>query len=156
MTNTRGHRDPKTGRYARRPVPDVDAESEFDPMGTDIPFDDVSGAPSANTIHQPRRGPDADDLAQGGDRFALLYARHPVLVSMDEEARTRYGTQGMLTRDAARLHGLTGTLGYVLGVDDSAGPSSGIRQVTDDGLGVTDVHGDLRPTSRGHGRGRDR
>ena len=154
-TNTHGHRDPRTGRFARRPVPDVDAESRFDPMGDDIPFENVSGAPSANTTERPRYAPEADEQPSGG-QWPLLHPRHPGLISMDEEARTRYGTQGMLTRDAARLHGLTGTLGYVLGLEPPTGPSSDVRQVTGDVLGVTDVHGDLRPTSRGHGRGRDR
>lgn len=129
MTNTRSHRDPQTGRFARRPVPDVDAESKFDPMGDDIPFEDVSDAPSASTIKRPRRGPTADELAQGGSRFPL-HVRHSTLVSMDEEARTRYGAQGALTRDAARLHGLTGALSYVLGVDDATGPSRAVQENT--------------------------
>jgi hypothetical protein len=131
MADNRSHRDSKTGRFARRPVPDVDAESRFDPMGSDIPFEDVSGAPSANTIDRPRYAPDADELAQGGSRFPV-HARHPTLVSMDEEARTQYGTQGMLTRDAARLHGLSGALAYVIGIDGAVGPSKAVLGATDD------------------------
>jgi hypothetical protein len=95
----------------------------------------VSGAASANTIDRPRYAPACDDLAQGG-QWPSLHPRHPVLVSMDEQARTQHGTQGMLTRDAARLTGLTGTLGYVVGIDDSPGPSSGVRDVYDDVPGV--------------------
>ena len=120
------HRDPRTGRYARRPVPDVDATSEFGPMGDDIPFEDVSGAPAASTVERPRHAPAADELAQGGS--PRLHPRHPTLVSMDERAATQYGVQGALTRDAARLHGLTGVIGHALGIDPPAAPSEGVRQ----------------------------
>jgi hypothetical protein len=95
------HRDEMTGRFARRPVRDVDATSEFDPMGDDIPFDNVSGAASLDTIKHPRPAPGADELAQGG-QSSPLRPRGAVLVPGDEEARTRYGTQGALGRDAAR------------------------------------------------------
>jgi hypothetical protein len=80
---------------------------------------------------EPRHAPEADELAQGRSRFPLR-ARHPTLVAADEHAATRYGTQGMLTRDAARLHGYGGALAYVLGVDDSASPSSGFQGTSDD------------------------
>lgn len=151
MTKAGGHRDAKTGRYARRPVPDVDAESRFDPMGDDIPFEDVSGAPSPNTTDQPRPGPYADDLTQGGDRFPPR-PRTPALISASEVAATDYGSvQGGLVRHAARLYGLTGSLAHVLGVDDDTAPSS-----ADDVPGVHDLWDTVRPAGRGHGRGRDR
>ena len=66
MTDTpRGYHRDVRGRFAR-PVPGVNAKSKFGPMGADIPFDDVSGAPSGGTIEHPRHAPDADNLAQGG------------------------------------------------------------------------------------------
>jgi hypothetical protein len=109
-------RDPRTGRFVSTTNAPEASEGKFE-TETGIPIEDVSGAPSANTIDQPRRGPAADELAQGGERFSL-HPRHPVLVAADEQARTRYGAQGALTRDAARLHSIAGPLAYVLGVDD--------------------------------------
>jgi hypothetical protein len=121
MADPRGYRDSKSGRFARRPVPDVDAESWFDLMGDDIPFEDVSGDGVPGAIDQARNAPSADPLAGPGPSYgsSLLRARRPELVSLDEEARTRYGVQGALTRDAARLQGLTGVLGYALGVESA-------------------------------------
>jgi len=130
MTNPRGHRDPKTGRYARRPVPDVDAESRFDPVADSIEdIGNVSGAPSASTIDRPRYAPAANELAQGGE--SRLRPRHPVLIDADEQARTLYGVQGGRLRDAARVSGLAGMAGHVLGLYPPAAPSHGIQEADD-------------------------
>ena len=155
-------------------------------MGDDIPFEDMSGAPSPNTIDRPRGGPSSDKLAQGG-QWPLLRPRHPVLVAADEEARTRYGGQAALLRDAARMSHVGGMAAHVLGIDDAPRPSmtvqdagqvmvhgdhnplspvrsqdippgrqvGRVRDVTDDQATGT-PRGDLPPSSRGLGRGRDR
>ena len=83
MTDRRHSRRDATGRFARRPVEGVDAESRFDPMGDDIPFDDVSGAPSPNTTDRPRHGPEADELACGAYGSSMGW-RKPVLVHPDD------------------------------------------------------------------------
>jgi hypothetical protein len=117
------HRDAKSGRFARRPVSGVDAESAFDPMGDDIPFEDASGSASPNTTERPRYSPAGDTLAGIGPGYGSprLAPRRAVLVAMDQEARTAYGQQGGRLRDAARLSGAPGALGYVLGIDPGPG-----------------------------------
>lgn len=64
--NPRGYqRDKVTGRFARRPVEGVDADSRFGPMADSIEdIDNVSGAPSPNTEMHARYAPAGD--AQGG------------------------------------------------------------------------------------------
>jgi hypothetical protein len=130
-------RDPRTGRWTRVPAEaEYAGDSKFNTVareGIDVGF---QGADPADPAYDavPRHGPEADQLAESGSRFPL-HPRHHALVSLDEEARTRYGTQGMLTRDAARLHGLTGALGYVLGIDDAAGPPRGNQEASDNTAG---------------------
>jgi hypothetical protein len=61
--NSHSHRDKVSGRFARRPVEDIDAESRFDPMADSVEdIDNVAGAPSSSTIEHPRHAPAADDL----------------------------------------------------------------------------------------------
>lgn len=124
-------RDPRTGRFANTANTHESREGKFATY-IDMPVE-FEGADPTDLAYDsvPRHAPEADELAQGG-QWPSLHPRHPVLASMDEQARTRYGVQGMLTRDAARLHGLTGALAYVLGVDDSASPSSGVQEASDD------------------------
>lgn len=66
------HRDSVTGRYARRPVPDVDATSAFDPVGDSAEdIDNVSGANWPGARMYPHHRPRGDDLAQGGQSSPL-------------------------------------------------------------------------------------
>lgn len=120
-------RDPRTGRYVRTANTPESGEGKF-PTYTDMPVEDVSGAPSANTIDRPRYAPD-DELAQGGE--SRLRPRHPVLIDADEQARTLYGVQGGRVRDAARLQGLDGMAGHVLGLYPPAAPSTGTLESND-------------------------
>jgi len=150
------HRDPKSGRYARRPVPDVDAESRFDLMGDDIPFEDVAGQSSANTLNQPRYAPAGDELAQGGEG-SRLRARRPELVSEQDADHTLYGRQGAVLRAAARgsVDRTDDPTSYLVGLPESHGtPANGLRQVGDVPDVPDPVRGDLRPTGRGQGRDR--
>ena len=120
------HRDQRTGRYARRPVPDVDVESRFDPMADAIEdIEDVSGEASPGTVEQPSYAPAADDLAQGGQRSPLR-ARRPEMVSAQDADHTVYGRQGAVTRAAVRFHGIDGMLGHVLGVEPATAPSEDV------------------------------
>lgn len=123
-------RDPCTGRFVSTANTPSATEGKFATY-TDVPVE-FDGADPSDLAYgtEPRYAPTGDGLAQGGDRFPL-HPRHPVLVALDEEARERYGVQGMLVRDAARLHGLSGTLGYVLGIDSTAGPAKSTRDTTD-------------------------
>jgi hypothetical protein len=116
--NLCGYRDRVTGRFARRPVEGVDAESRFDPMGDDIPVDNVSGAPSPSTIEHPRYAPDADELAQGG-QASPLRSRRPEMVHPDDEMHTIYGKQGAVLRTAARDTGPMYPVAYLVGGDDA-------------------------------------
>jgi len=85
----------------------------------------IRGADAAELAYDVTPRPaQADDLAQGGSRFPL-HPRHPALVVADEHARTSYGQQGALLRDAARLHGLTGMIAHVVGLESPAGPAEG-------------------------------
>jgi hypothetical protein len=104
----RVHRDPVSGRFARRPVPDVDAESRFDPMGDSIEdIGNVSGAPSANTIDHPRHAPAADTLAGTGPSYGAsrLRARRPGMVPAEDAAHETSSRQGAVLRAAARGSG---------------------------------------------------
>ena len=145
-------RDPRTGLFVTPANVPESSEGKF-PTYAYLPVG-IQGADLADLAYDtvPRHGPDADDIAPGGTW--PLYSRHPVLVSMDEHARTAYGQQGSLLRDAARLHGLTGMLAHVVGLEPPTGPSSGVRQVTDDGQDPEPVRSDLRLVSRGQGRAR--
>jgi len=72
MAGRHTHRDNLSGQFARRPVPDIDVTSRFDPVADAIEdVRNVSGAPSPSTIEHPRHAPDADDLAQGGQQRPL-------------------------------------------------------------------------------------
>jgi hypothetical protein len=104
MADSRGYRDSRTGRFARRPVPDVDAESRFDPMGGDIPFVDVSGAPSASTTERPRYAPTGDTLAGPRPSYGSspLRGSNPTLVHPADD--------GITTRSCAALCGALGRL----------------------------------------------
>jgi hypothetical protein len=120
------HRDAKTGRFARRPVQDVDAESRFNPMGDDIPFYDASGAASPSTIPRGRYAPSNDDLAQGG-QGSPLRARNPELVHPDDE-----GFHNAVMRTAARISQRPDDpTGYLVGLNWSGTPATGVRQVSD-------------------------
>ena len=160
MTDPRGYRDAKTGRYARRPVPDVDATSEFDPMGDSIEdIGNISGTPSANMTERPRYAPDGDTLAGPGLDYGSspLRSRRPELVHPDDAAHTIYGTQGAVLRTAARSAGHMDPTPYLTGLEPAGGPSSGVQDITDNYVAdAQDVRGDLRPAQRGLGRGRDR
>jgi len=135
MADNRGFRDSKTGRFARRSVPDLDAESKFDPMADSIEdIEDVSGAPSPSTIERPRYVPGAD-LAQG-EQWSPLRARNPVLVHPDDE-----GHHNAIMRTAARNAGPMDSSPFLTGLVGSPGPSRGIG-----GTGV-EVHGDHNPLS---------
>jgi hypothetical protein len=99
------HRDKVSGRFARRPVKDVDAESRFGPVADAIEdITNVSGAPSSSTIEHPRHAPAADDLAQGG-QSSPLRARRAEMVPAGDAAHEIYGTQGAVLRAAARGSG---------------------------------------------------
>jgi hypothetical protein len=102
----RYERDPRTGRFAaRRPVANLDAKSRFDPMGDSIEdIDNISGAPSQNTIDHPRHAPAGDKLAGVGPSYGSspLRARNATLVQGDEAVHTVYGVQGAVLRTAAR------------------------------------------------------
>ena len=130
-------RDKITGKFTRV-IPDVDAESQSGPMGDDIPFDNVAGAPSPNTIDQPRHGPDADLLAQGW--ATRLEPRHPVLVAADEQVATLYGGQGARLRDAARLAGVGGPIGYALGLEPPAARSEPVQRRDGSGARLPSVY----------------
>jgi hypothetical protein len=95
------HRDKVTGRFARRPIPDVDAESRFDPMGDSIEdIENVSADDVRPGMVRPRYAPEADDLAQGG-RIYPLHTRRPELVPPQDRLSTLYGNvQGAWLRDA--------------------------------------------------------
>lgn len=95
---------------------------------TDIPVE-VQGADPDELAYGTEQchAPDADDLAQGGDRFPVR-ARHPELVAADEHARTAYGAQGAILRDAGRRAGLDGMLAHVVGLEPPAGTSTGVQR----------------------------
>lgn len=114
--NQRAYSRDLRGRFVK-PVPEVDAESRFDPMGDSIEdIGNVSGAPSPNTIDRPRYAPDADDLAQGGQQ-RRLEPRTAVLAG-DETAQERYGVQGAAGRAAARMASMPGDfLRFITGAD---------------------------------------
>jgi hypothetical protein len=97
--NPRGYRDRVTGRFARRPVEGVDAESRFDPMGDDIPVDIVSGAPSPSTIDRPRHAPEGDTLA-GPSYPGRLRPRTARLISSQDDGTTEWHA----IPDRATLH----------------------------------------------------
>lgn len=129
------HRDGRTGRFARRPVPGVDAESRFDPMGDSIEdVDNVSGAASPSTIDHARYAPEADDLAQGGSRSPLR-ARNAELVPQEQdEALTRYGNrQGAVSRAAARRSAARwdDPTPWLTGASHGT-PGDGMRQASDE------------------------
>jgi hypothetical protein len=124
----RGYRDKVTGRFARRPVEDIDAESRFDPMGDGIPFSDVSGAPSPSTIERPRHVPGGDTLAGTGPSYesSPLRARNPELVSEEDAAHA----QGAVLRAAARASGPMDPTPYLVGLEAHRTP---VNVVVDDG-----------------------
>jgi len=111
-TPQRYPRDPKTGRFAvRRPVPDVDAESRFGPMGDSIEdIGNVSSAPSPNTIERPRHAP-AGDMLAGPSYPGPLRARNAELVHPDDE-----GHFNAVLRTAARDSGPLDPTPYLTGV----------------------------------------
>lgn len=123
-------RDPCTGRFVSTANVPSATDGRFE-TETEMPVE-FEGADPNDLAYgtEPCYAPTGDELAQGGSRFPP-HPRHPVLVSIDEGTRTRYGAQGALTRDAAPLHGLSGTLGYVLGIDDTAGPATNTRETAD-------------------------
>lgn len=106
--NSHSHRDKVSGRFARRPVEDIDAESRFDPVGDSAEdISNVSGAPSASTIDHPRHAPAADTLAGTGPSYGAspLRARNPELVPAEDAAHETSSTQGAVLRAAARGSG---------------------------------------------------
>ena len=112
-----GYRDKVTGRFARRPVEDIDAESRFGPVGDDVPVSDVSGAPSPNTIERSRYAPSGDTLAGGGPTYGAspLRARRPEMVPTEDAHHEVYGTQGAVLRAAARGSGPPDPTPYLVG-----------------------------------------
>jgi hypothetical protein len=124
-------RDPRTGRFVATVNVPESREGTF-PAMTDLPVG-IQGADPADLAYGTEQRPaQADELAQGG-QWPLLRARHPALVAADEHARTvQYGQQGALLRDAARLHGLTGMLAHVVGLEPPAGRANGAEEITDD------------------------
>lgn len=149
-------RSPLTGRFISPQNSPEATAGNFETYAAGLPMDNISGAASPSTQDAKRHGPSADGIAQGDDRSPLLHQRHPVLIEADERARAAYGVQGALLRDAARLHGVGGMIGHVLGIDDAAAPSSGVQEADDVPYVQADVRGGLRSASRGLGRGRDR
>jgi hypothetical protein len=131
------HRDAKTGRFARRPVADVASTSEFNPMGSDIPFEDVSGTPSPSTTTQPRYAPQADELGQL-DAHSPLRSRNPVMVHPADE-----GHHNAIMRTAARSAGPMDPTPFLTGLGSPVPPSRGIQ-----GSRV-EVHGDQNTLSPG-------
>jgi hypothetical protein len=173
-------RDPRTGRYVRTANVPSATEGKFETY-VEMPVDDASGAPSANTIDRPRYAPDADELAQF-DARSPLRVRNPVIVHPDDE-----GHHNAILRTAARQAGpmdsspfLTGLVGFPApsgSIQDTSVELHGdhnplspgadlLRQFPSRTLGRVRVatddepmgtpHGDLPPSSRGLGRGRDR
>ena len=119
--NPLGYRDTVTGRFARRPVEDIDAESRFDPMGDAVEdIDNVSVAPSPSTIEHPRHAPAGDTLAGEGPSYGAspLRARRPELVSAEDAAHEIYGAQGAVLRSAARGSGPGDPTAYLVGGTD--------------------------------------
>jgi hypothetical protein len=116
--NPRSYERDVRGRFAR-PVPDVDAESRFDPMGDSIEdIENVSASDVRPGMEVARHAPDDDDLAQGC-QSSPLRPRGAVLVAGDDEARTKYGVQGALSREAARMYaGPMDPSAYLTGADD--------------------------------------
>ena len=88
MSSKHYPRDPKTGRFAK-----IDTEQDVIAPGLGVPETFAYGL-------EPRHAPDADDLA--GLHPGALRPRGALLVQGDEVARTRYGVQGALGREAAR------------------------------------------------------
>lgn len=105
--NSRNYpRDLKTGKFAK-----VDLERDVIAPGLGVPKAYACGL-------EQRHAPDADDLAQGGQPSPLR-PRGALLVPDDGEARTMYGIQGALGRDAARRHaGPMDPSSYLTGADD--------------------------------------
>jgi hypothetical protein len=128
-------RDARTGRWTRV-VPDVDAESRFDPVADSIEdIDNISGAPSASTIDRPRYAPQADDLAQF-DARSPLRARNLTLVHPDDE-----GHHNAVMRTAARSAGPMDSTAFLTGLAGFPASPTGIQ-----GSRV-EVHGDHNPLS---------
>ena len=101
-------RDPRTGKFAK-----IDIEQDVIAPGLGVPDEYAYDL-------EPRHGPAADDLAQGGQQ-RRLEPRSATLVADDAEARatTKYGVQGRLGRLAARLHGKSDDpISYLVGADD--------------------------------------
>ncbi|MGH3248698.1 MAG: hypothetical protein ACRDOI_21190 [Trebonia sp.] len=121
-------RDPKSGRFAATANVPSATEGTF-PTMTDLPVDIQGGDPARLAYDSVPRPVQADDLAQGGQW--PLHPRHPVLIDADERSRALYGSQGGRLRDAARLSGLDGMAGHVLGLYPPGDPSQGIQD--DDG-----------------------
>jgi hypothetical protein len=123
-------RDPRTGRFVGTANTPSATEGKFATY-TDMPVE-FEGADPNDLAYDamPRRAPEADELAQGGSRFPVR-GRHPALIAADGQARSRFGAQGALVRDAARLQGVPPALAYVLGIDDATGPSRSIKESTD-------------------------
>lgn len=124
-------RDAKTGRFARRPVEGVDAGSRFNPMGDDIPFRDVSGAPSPSTIDHARYAPKADTLAGAGQGYGAspLRARNPELVHPDDNGHHNGILRSAVRRMAGRWDDPSG---YLVGLSEPGTPATGVRQASDD------------------------
>jgi hypothetical protein len=84
----------------------------------DLVPENVSASDVRPGMEVPRHAPDADDLA-GRPYPGALRPRGALLVQGDEEARTRYGIQGALGREAARSNaGPMDPIRYITGADD--------------------------------------
>lgn len=113
-------RDPRTGRFApRRPVPDVDATSEFDPMGDSIEdIQNVSAADVAPGMETTRHVPEADGIGQGDARPPGI--RRATLVHPDDSRHHN----GVL-RTAARDSSACDPSPYLTGLDGPETPAGG-------------------------------
>lgn len=114
-------RDPRTGRFApRRPVPDVNAESRFDPMADSIEdIEDVSATDVRPGMSAVRHAPEADQLAQGGQQTPVGI-RQATLVHPDDSS-----FHNAHLRSAARSAGPADPTPFLTGLDGPETPAGG-------------------------------
>jgi hypothetical protein len=144
----RGYRDAVTGRWARRPVPNVDAESRFGPMADSIEdIKNVSADDVRPGMERPRYAPVADTLAGEGPTYGSSPLGHRTarLVPPGDGTTAIYAAPRPETRlrdikTGADGRALPEALRYLLGSLD--GSDSGPQPR---GLSTT-VYGDGGPT----------
>jgi hypothetical protein len=119
-------RDRRTGRYVSTANTPESSEGKFSTY-TDLPVE-IEGADPADLAYDavPRRGPTADTLA-GPAYPSRLRPRDAVLYGGDDGGHA----QGAVLRAAARLQGMGGMIGHVLGVNGSAAPAGSVQEHDD-------------------------